>query len=198
MLIKAPVTFIGLALVFLMAGVQLGAWHYSELLSEKDGQISRYRVALGIDPGSAGALVELNNQELALKAQSIVVTLRELDSAFRQKSDEIQKRKNTGLIDDKEAGQETIAAAKEISQSFDSGLASDTYNVENELRKRLDPEAMSHVVMVPAFVNNGDLNSRVSIVDLMRGTGFDSFYIGRLADEIEQMAKQLPSDSAKP
>jgi hypothetical protein len=92
-LTKAPFSFIGLASVLLIGGIALGQWHYSELLNEKDGQIGRYRVALGIDPGSAGALVELDNQELALRAKSITQLLREFQSALTLKPDEIQKRK---------------------------------------------------------------------------------------------------------
>lgn len=194
MLTKAPVSFVSLALVFFSAGIGVGLWHYSERLDTKDGEIHRYRVALGIDEASRGALVELNNQELALKAQSIVVKLRQLSSALAQKSDEIQKRTNSGEIDKTQAFKEQMAAMKEVSQDFDSSLASDAYNVENELRKRLDPVAISHVVRVPALVADG---SRVTVPDLFRGSGFDSVYIGGLADEIEQMAKLLPPDSDK-
>ena len=68
----APVSFVGLVILSVSAGIGIGSWHYGERLDTKDGEIHRYRVALGIDKASAGALVELNNQELALKAQYIV------------------------------------------------------------------------------------------------------------------------------
>jgi hypothetical protein len=87
---------------------------------------------------------------------------------------------------------------KEVSQDFDRNFASDTYNVEHEVRNRLTPEAMSHVLRVPAFIPNGDPNSRITFSDMMRGSGMDALMIGRLADEIEQMAKLLPPDSRKP
>ena len=54
-----------------------------EQIAAKDGQLNRYRVALGIDPASKGALVELSNQELALKAQATVTKLRELNDLLR-------------------------------------------------------------------------------------------------------------------
>src|ERR1700677_2726545 len=83
-LIAAPWSFAGLTAVCLGAGFAAGMLYYSsqvgslrEQLNAKDGQLGRYRVALGMDPASKGALVELNNQELALKAQWLVLHLRQ-------------------------------------------------------------------------------------------------------------------------
>jgi hypothetical protein len=129
-----------------LGGVAIASWHYNEELTAKDGQPSRYRVALGIDPASKGALVELNNQELALKAQSIVIGLRQFSSELNQKSAAIEKRAASGEIDKEKAAQEELEAMKEVSQHFDRNFASDTYNVEHEVRNRLSPEAMSHVL----------------------------------------------------
>ena len=71
-------------------------------------------------------------------------------------------------------------------------IASDTYNVDNELRKRLSPEAVAHIIRVPALVaENG---SHIPIAALFRGSGMDVFYLQGLANEIEQMAKLLPPD----
>ncbi len=72
--------------------------------------------------------------------------------------------------------------------------ASDTYNVENELRKRMDSSALAHIVRVPAFISDNDPASRVTFSELMRGSGVDAFMIGRFADEMEEMAKLLPPD----
>ena len=201
-LMKAPTAFVMLAVLSLGLGYGGGMLYYAsqmgslhEQLSAKDGQLGRYRVALGIDPASRGALVELNNQELALKAQSIVLGLRQFGLELEEKCKAIDKRANSGELDKGKVGDEKMAAMKEISGDFDRNLASDTYNVENEVRKRLSPEAMAHVLRVPAFVIGGDLNSRVTMADMARGSGFDAMMLGRLADEIEQMAKLLPPDS---
>jgi|SRR5579871_3508774 len=193
----APFTFVGLLVVSVGAGVAIGAWHYSERLETQELEIHRYRVALGIDKASEGALVELNNQELALRAQKIVADLRTLSTELDQKCSDIDKRAKSGELETSKAGEAKFAAMKEISQNFDGDLASDTYNVEHELRKRLSPEAIAHVVRVPAFIEGNDPNSRVTLFDFMRGSGFDAMMLGRLADEIEQMAKLLPSDSRK-
>jgi hypothetical protein len=200
---RAPFSFAMLSALCLTIGFAGGMLYYSsqigslqQQMSAKDGQLSRYRVALGIDPASKGALVELNNEELALKAQAIVANLRKLSSALAQKSDEIRKRANTGEISQSQEAQDQFAAMKEVSQDFDSSLASDAYNVESELRKRLSPSAISNVIRVPAF--NGSDGSRVTLTDMFRGTGFDAPYFGRLADELEQMFKLLPPDGKKP
>jgi hypothetical protein len=192
---QAPFTFAFLLIFGILAGIGIGSWHYDEQLTAKDGQLSRYRVALGIDPASKGALVELNNQELSLKAQPIVVGLRQLSAELERKELAIRQRVVSGELDKQKANQEKIAAMREVSRDFDGSLASDAYNVEHELRKRLSPEAMAHVIKVPAFIGDGDPNSRIIVSDIFRGSGPDALMIGRLADEIEQMAKLLPPDS---
>jgi hypothetical protein len=194
----APVSFVGLVVLSIAAGIGIGEWHYSERLETKDGEIHRYRVALGIDNASAGALVELNNQELALKAQYIVGQMRQLSSALDQKGQQIGQMVKDGKIDKQRVSEAKMAAIKEVSEAFNSNLASDAYNVENELRSRLDPSALSHIVRVPAFIVGSDPRSRVTFSELMRGSGFDAMMIGRLADEMEEMAKLLPPDSRKP
>lgn len=198
MLRGAPVSFIGLVVISVSAGIGIGSWHYSERIETKDGEIHRYRVALGIDRASAGALVELNNQELALKSQYIVGQMRQLSSALDQKAQQIDQMVKDGKIDAQKATEDKMAAMKEVSQTFDSNLASDAYNVENELRSRLDSSALSHVVRVPAFIIGSDPRSRVTFSELTRGSGFDAAMIGRLADEMEEMAKLLPPDSGRP
>jgi hypothetical protein len=196
----APFTFVTLSVLCLGGGFALGMLYYGsqvgslrEQITAKDGQLGRYRVALGIDPASKGALVELSNQELALRAQSIVVQLRQLTSEVEQKITEIESRAKAGE-DKSKTDAAKMAAVKDVSNEFDRNLASDAYNVENEVRRRLDPKAMSHVVRVPAFIASD--GGRVTLSDLMRGTGFDVLMLDRLADEIEQMVKLLPSDSA--
>jgi hypothetical protein len=201
----APLSFIGLAVVCLVSGFAAGVLYYSgqigslhEQISTKDGQLSRYRVALGIDPASKGALVELSNQELALKAQSIVAKLREFDKALEDKGKTINEQQQTGKISKEEADKAQFQAMKDVSEAFDQNLASDAYNVENELRVRLDPSALAHVVRVPAFIAGSDPRSRLTLSELARGSGFDATMLGRLADEMEEMAKLLPPDSPKP
>ncbi len=215
---EAPFSFIMLAVLCLGVGFSGGMLYYSsqiaslheqinskdaqlgtkdDELKAKDGQISRYQVVLGIKPGSAGALVELNNQELALKAQSIVAKLREYNSVLEAKGAAIKGQLADKKVDKDQASKADLAAIREVSQDFDSSLASDTYNVENELRSRLGPSALSHVIMVPGFIADHNPRTRITFPDMMRGSGFDAMWLGRMADEIEQMAKLLPPDSAK-
>ena len=151
-------------------------------LNGKDSQISRYQVVLGIKPGSEGALVELNNQELALKAQSIVGKLREYSSMLEAKGAAINSQLAAKKINREQASEAHFAAIREVSQNFDSYLASDTYNVENELRYRLDPSALSHVIMVPGFIADHNPRTRITFPDIMRSSGFDAMWLGRLAD----------------
>lgn len=201
---SAPLSF----LIFLSIGCIGGFWFSKQLSSgqadslksqidAKNDQIGRYQVVLGIKPGSAGALVELNNQELALKTQSIVGKLREYSAEFDKKGEAINAQLAAKKITNEQAGRAHLDAAREVAKEFDGNLASDTYNVENELRSRLDSSALSHVLMVPGFLADRNPRTRVTFPDMARGSAVETMYLSRLADEMEQMAKLLPPDSAK-
>jgi hypothetical protein len=199
----APFTFVMLAVLCLGLGYGGGMLYYSsqigslrEQLSAKDGQLGRYRVALGIDPASKGALVELNNQELALKAASIVSKIREVGSREAARLQGIQKEVDSGKLNKDEASKQQFAVSDDVSKEFDRTIASEAYNVLDALYKRLDPVAIAHVIRVPGFIDSS--GTRISITEIMRASGMDTLYFPTLADEIEQMAKLLPPDSGKP
>lgn len=197
----APFAFVMLAVLCSALGFGGGMMYYTaqvgslhEQIIAKEGQISRYRVALGVDPASRGALVELSNDELAAKAQSTVKKLRELSNELDVKLGDIKKQADSGKISAKEASASSQAAMQQVSQDFDSNLASDANNLYDELHKRLDASAIAHVVRMPAFKTDG---VSVPLIALIKNSGFDSFMIRGYADEIEQMAKLLPPDSQK-
>jgi hypothetical protein len=175
-------------------GYAVGRWYDAKTLVEDDSLVRRYRVALGIAPGSPSALVELNNQELALKAALIVSKLREAANRLDSLTLEIDKRQNSGEIDGTQDLKERMDAAKGIAEEVDSsGVSADAYNVVNELEKRLAPAALAHVAMV-AEVKGID-GGRTPISSLFSATGFDSLmFYRKLANEIDQMAKLLPPD----
>jgi hypothetical protein len=214
----AKAAFLTLTALGLAAGFGLGTMYYNSQiaslhehintkdaqlkakdseLSTKDDQLRRYQVVLGIKSGSAGALVELNNQELALKAQSIVAQLRRHTTSLERQTAAVNEQLAAKKLNKDQASKANLAAIREVSQDFDNNLASDTYNVENELRSRLDPSALSHLIMVPGFVYDHNPRTRITFPNLMRGSGFDAMYLGKLADEIEQMAHLLPPDHPK-
>lgn len=190
----APVSFVGLVVLSISAGIGIGAWHYGERLEADQAQIKRYRVALGIDAASKGALVELSNEELALRARSIVAKLRDFNSTLNTRVTEVQKLNEAHKASKEQAAKDQLAVMQQVSQEFDSNLASDAYNIDAELRRRLSPEAVSHIVRVPALVS--DDGAHIPITALIRGSGFDVGFLRVLADEIEQMAKLL-ADSGK-
>jgi hypothetical protein len=195
-LVKTPFAFAILVVMGLGLGFAGGMLCYSgqisslrEQINTKDGEIRRYRVALGITPASPGALVELNNEGLALRTQFLVGKLRQLTSELEEEYKAINERMNTGKINQKQAHDETMQAMRNIVQNFDDNFASDALNIEDELRKRMTPESLSHIVRVPAFVakdQNGNVTGRVTLL------GMDD--IGVFADEMEQMSKLLPPD----
>lgn len=182
---KAPI----LCACLLLLGAGIGRWYDSEKLSDKDNELHRYRVALGVDPASKGALIELTDKELSLKARSTVANLRRLDSDLQVKLAAIQQQLEQGKIKPEDADKAKTQAMHDVSQDYDRNLASEALNVDEELRKRIDPKAMEHILRVPALV--GSDGERIPFAALMRGTGFDTFYIRGLANEIEQMTNLL-------
>ena len=88
---RAPFSFVVFLSVGAAAGYFASNFYYAKQISDKDSQIGRYQVVLGIKAGSEGALVELNNEELELRAESIVAKLRGLDSALDARFADIKK-----------------------------------------------------------------------------------------------------------
>lgn len=173
---------------------QVGSLH--EQIDSKDGEIARYRVALGIDPASKGALIELTNQELQAKSATTVSKLRVFCSTLQKRTDEIQAQLDAGKIDQKTESEEKMAVDKELSQDFITNLRSDAFNVDNELRRRLGPQAVAAIVgITPSIV--ADDGTRVDILTLVATSAMPGFAVGftcPLAEGIEQMAKLLPSE----
>ncbi len=194
----APLTFVGLIVVSLTSGIAVGHWHFSEQLEAKDGEIHRYRVALGIDAASSGALVELNNQELQAKALSTATKLPDMCFSLRRKNDDLQAQLDAGKVDKKGQFDRHMAINKEMSEEFARNLRADSFNVDNELRRRLGPDAVRAIVgITPSIVS--DDGTRLDLLSLLPGgSGFDVGFTCTLADGIEQMAKLLPRDSGKP
>lgn len=198
---SAPFSFVGSLLV----GLALASWYYhgqivavKEQLNTKDGQIGRYRVALGIDPASQGALIELNNRELQAKAFATVIRLRDMCSSLQKKSEAIQVQLHRGMIDEKARYERIDAMNKELSNDFMRNLRADAFNVDNELRRRLGPQAVAAIIgITPSVV--ADDGTRVDILTLvMRGVdapGFSVGFVCTLADGVEQMAKLLQPNS---
>lgn len=191
---KAPLSFLILTAVCLGAGYVAARWYYEKQITEKDGQISRYRVALGIDKASEGALIELTNEEFRAKAMGTASKLRELCFSMRKREEDIQAQFRDGKIDKKGQAERDQALLREVSQDFARNLRSDAINVDNELRRRLGPKAVASIVGVLPSLASTD-GTRISIVGLMpQGAGFDSFYLCQMAEGMEQMAKMLPNN----
>jgi hypothetical protein len=200
---KAPFTFASLSVLFLDLGYGAGTLVYGERVDSlreqnaaKEGQLGRYRVALGIDPASKGALVELNNEELALKAQACVAKLRKLSTSLRLRNEAIQKQVGNGQTTQEQAFKLSLQADTEASDDFERSQASEAHNLLNELTRRLDSKATAHIVRVPGFIDSE--GTRLPLTEILKGTGADTSFIPRLADEIEQMSELLPSSAKKP
>lgn len=204
MLRGAPFSFVTLAVLCLAGGIGVGTWHSSgqidalkEQLNTRDGEAKRYRVALGIDEASKGVLIELTNEELLAKTSTTVTKLRDTCFSLRRTTTQLDAEMSGGKIDAKEKWQRLWALNKGFSEQFAKNLRADSFNLDNELRRRLGPAAVAAIVGVPpsVFANNG---APIDIVGLSTGgMGFDVGFTCTIADSIEQMAKLVPPDFAK-
>lgn len=188
----APISFVVLAVLCLLAGIGIGSWHYGERLEEQAGQISRYRIALGIDKGGPNALAELNNTELQAKALGIASKVRDMCFSFQKRSDQLGPP-----TADKKAAKERfdkgLALMNEVGQEFDHDLKSDFLNVNNELLRRLDRKAVASVIRGPIFTD-AETGTPIGMPSLMSGQ-FEAPFLCTYADQMEQMAKLLPTKS---
>ncbi|HEV2549010.1 MAG TPA: hypothetical protein VGU20_16835 [Stellaceae bacterium] len=173
-------------------------WRYSGIIANKDseiatlqGQIARYRVAIGIDPATPSALLQLTNKELQSKAETIVGRLRGLFLTYTTQLADI--RALPGL-DDQARRQRKEAVERDLDQQYITNLRSDAYNVDFELRRRLGPAAVAGIIGISPSVVAAD-GTRINILQLTTAVNFPAFDLGFLsvlADGIQQMARLLP------
>jgi hypothetical protein len=182
----APLSFVILVVLSIVAGIGIGSWHYAQQIEDQSGQINRYRVALGIDKASASALVELNNAELAAKAESTAGVIREICFDFERRDEALAKqfREQNITPGTPKAMALWTPMATEIIERFDQEAKPDFANVDSELRKRLGSAGMDGmIVMAPSLPFN--------VGTLVDGP-IESLYICKYADELDAMAKRLP------
>jgi hypothetical protein len=198
---SAPWSFILFLVVGASTGYGASSWYYSKQITERDGQIGRYRVALGLDKTGDNALVELTNTELQSKATTIAGKLDNMCSLYQKREQEIQQSLNVGEIDQAGAMDRRKTVDTEMSYDFIQNLRADTFNVDNELRRRLGPTSVAAIVGISPSIASDD-GTRVDIRTLMLSSGgmpgFNMDFTCPLANSIEQMVKLLPPDAVKP
>lgn len=196
--LKAPFAF-ALVLVFgWCAGYVVATWYFSGRLASQEGrmasseqQIARYRVALGIDQASPGALVTLTNIELKAKTATTVAKLRTLMESFQRRDSRLpvptQYQPQNGLPPQ-------VALLRELGLEFQRSYRADAVNLDNELRRRLGPTALAQIVGVPpTFYTDG---AALGLPGVLAGgpPEMQAGLIGVLVDGMSQMAALLPDD----
>ena len=200
---SAPAVFITFAALAGFGGYLASTWYYGGILAskdaviaQKDAQIARYRVALGIDKASQRALVELSNTEMRAKATATSTKLRDMRRALDREDQHIEDLKRSGKLDDKAAAERIRAATREASEQFERTLRADAINVDNELRRRLGPKAVGSIIgLPPSFYSRSDGSPIGSYAFLPSGMGMSAVVLNVLADGIDQMAALLSADA---
>jgi hypothetical protein len=183
----APFSF----LVFLVVGCCFGyaasTWFYAKQITDRDQDIHRYRIALGIDKGSVNALVELNNEELQGKALNIATKARDLCFSFQKRAEQISPAVKGNKKEEKENFDRNMALMKEVGQEFDHDMKADFLNANNEVMRRLDPKALASVVRGPIF-SDAETGTPIGMASLTPDQ-FEAPFLCTYADQLEQMAK---------
>ena len=195
---NAPLSFIGLFVIALVAGSTISSLHFSERISAveakaaaKDGEISRYRVALGIDKASSGSLIELTNGELRAKALGTAETLHQFCVGFRDRDARLESE----VSNSKDKASRHFGLLKQESDEFDaSGARADASLVEVELRRRLSPQAKASIFGLPLAFKGADGGYLTLLAITGMGSGMDAAWICTVGNGIEEMAKLLPPD----
>ncbi|HTY55319.1 MAG TPA: hypothetical protein VMB26_08965 [Candidatus Binataceae bacterium] len=202
---KAPASIVGLLIVGLGVGFWAGRFYYPRQVASaheaiqptEDGEIRRYRVALGIDPASKASLAELTNKELRSKALTTASNLRDLCFQLQKKNEELEAKSSSDAIGEQAESEAHLALDKQMSSEFITKYRSDAFNVDNELRRRLGPQALSGILEVsPSLV--ADDGTRIDVSTVAIGPASPAFgveFTCNLADGIDQMADLLPKDS---
>lgn len=201
--VRAPWSFATVTVVAFVLAYLAAAGYYSSVVaslreqtSAQSGEISRLRVAMGIDATSKGAMVELTNEELKGKSRTVILDLRQFCSEYQRKYAEIQAELDAKKIDEKAASDQKDAFDKRLSDTFVTKYRADTFNVDNELRRRLGPDSVNSIVGVSRSIT-ADNGAQVDLLSVAISSGSPGFTVGftcTLADSIEQMAQLLPPD----
>jgi hypothetical protein len=201
----APGAFVGLVVVCLLSGLALASWHFSGQIatlsgqiSSKDGEISRYRVALGIDKASKGAMVELTNEELYARAVSLTSSVRDLCVSYGKRKSAIDK---TFRSNDRAMLEADDNLAREITTEYHKSFRSDITIVINEMLRRLDKKTTAAVAR--PVITDADTGTPIDILTLFPSndgsasmTRIEASSLCPIADESEQLSKLLPVQQA--
>jgi hypothetical protein len=167
-------------------GVGIATWHDSgvkdtlnERIIARDEQIERYKVVLDLLPASKGNLMTLSSAELRAKALALATKLHDFCVTKRDELNRLYPSRDYMLG--------VIAAGDE----FDKTLKPDTLLVDNEMRRRILPQALAGIRVDTSLITPEGIPIEPSTL-LPDGsyTGFMSscYYSGTIA----QIARVLP------
>lgn len=179
---KRPLVFAIVALVSFAVGFGIALFVDSFRIVARDEQIARYRIALGIDRPSPGALTELSNQELGLASTQVVAKLRKMCSSYESQQEQIVSLQLSGQLDDQTAAQRANKLLSDTSYEFNRTIRSDSLYIDAEIRKRIGPKAVDQVIGTSPSVQSAS-DGQMSADSMCEA-----------ADRIEQMARLLHSD----
>jgi hypothetical protein len=166
-------------------------------VGQLERDLGRYRVALGIDQATGGALIELTNTEMKAKAATTSAKLRDFEVSYKRRSEALKaEQAAVGNLDKESIFNQQVALMREVSGEFRRTLRADAINVDNELRRRLGPRGVASIVGLPPSFYSASDGAPIGVIGLTTSTGndMDAEFVGTLANGIDQMAQLLPEN----
>ena len=188
---QAPGSFV-IAVLVCTGLVLLGASSYynsetRKLKSDND----RYKILLGIDKPTTTTLSLLTNSELRSKAFHIVEEIRERIRGHQENELSLSEKRKEGKITEEEYDTLSEGEYDRAASAFAIEIRSAALNVYNELRRRL-PEDVT--LMMPVLRPADPTDPTVSLYQAFSLQQVSWGFAERLANDIDQLAKLLPSD----
>jgi len=182
---EAPLTVV----IFFALGL-VAAWTVlSYRLDRAKEEVETYRAVLGISDASKGELIRLSNDDLKAKTFRLVRELRDIHQNVQKRSERATNRFLRGEITKEQNGAQQDAFQHQANTEFTNSIRTEVLAVNNELRRRLSPEAKATIVMAAPELN-------IAIWSL--GPAQSIFFIETIANELEAMAQILPPSNPRP
>jgi hypothetical protein len=198
---RAPFSFISGAVAVGIAVFGVVTWHYSgqvetfkTQLQQKDQEIDRLRVAAGIAAADKSSLMSLSNDELRSKSTLLAARLHQTCKIYGNRMTEIGKKFSEKKINEKSRSEQIEAVDRQMGDEFVRELRADTFNVDNELRRRLGSGAFAIPGISPSFHTHDGTPLDIWTFTSSGPYPFPVMISCELGDMIDQMARILPGE----
>jgi hypothetical protein len=149
-------------------------------------------MVLDIDPATPESVRQLTIPELQMKAASFVPQLNTLCAAGQKDLNEIQRLADVQMIDDNQKIERTSVARHTLSERFRSTVGTEIFVVDNEMRRRIDPQTLSGLQGVSRSVFAPDGTPLNPLSQLPPTEDFELSLSCEMVDSLDRLERAQP------